>query len=265
MNLLDSRVVLRLRTVPDVLDLAYVYCTKNQRTYQKLAAILLVPCLAICLVARYLLGWHWGFVWLCAVVLGGVAQGAFTLAAGQLLFSKEAPLRPLLGRYFRRLPSYLAALFITRLLIAVGALPFFLLVPSAWVRVVFVHEVSLLETASAGEAFARSGRFVKRQAGAVIGLLVCLLLSHAGFVLVVEALGKGLVEFVLQLGRPFGSLLDDGGSVYALSGFFLAIPYVASARFLKYTDIRTRKEGWDIQLRFKAIEATGEAGPRAAA
>src|SRR5262249_40877626 len=92
-----------------------------------------------------------------------------------------------------------------------------------------------------------------------LGLLCSLLVAQAVFVGVAELIGQGIVEGVLQLGRPFGSLVPDGGSVFALVGFFLSIPYVASARFLKYTDIRTRKEGWDIQLKFTAIQAADQA------
>ena len=57
----------------------------------------------------------------------------------------------------------------------------------------------------------------------------------------------------MQLGRPVGSLFDNGGSTYALLGYFLSVPYVASARFLGYVDSRTRREGWDIQVRFAAL------------
>ena len=58
-----------------------------------------------------------------------------------------------------------------------------------------------------------------------------------------------------QLGKPFGDLWDDGGSAYAIVGFFAALPLVATARFLAYIDGRTRQDGWDIQLRFMAIAA----------
>ena len=70
---------------------------------------------------------------------------------------------------------------------------------------------------------------------------------------------RGLVDSVLQLGRPFGSLFSDGGSVYALVGFFYGIQYAAIARFLKYVDLRTRKEGWDIQIRFLSLVAAQDA------
>ena len=79
-------------------------------------------------------------------------------------------------------------------------------------------------------------------------------------------LGSSIVNTVLQLGEPFGQLLQKGGTPYALAGFFLTVPVIAAARFLAYTDLRTRKEGWDIQLRFMAIaaeaEETGRAGRR---
>ena len=58
------------------------------------------------------------------------------------------------------------------------------------------------------------------------------------------------------MGRPVGSLWSDGGSGFAVIGALLSAPFVASASFLGYIDLRTRKEGWDIQLRFMALADT---------
>ncbi|HJZ85661.1 MAG TPA: hypothetical protein VKN99_10850 [Polyangia bacterium] len=263
MNILDSRVVLRLRTVPDILDLAFRYVAgPGERVFLRLTAAVLVPCFAVCVALRYALGWDWVWVWFLAIALGGIAQGAFTVGAGQLLFSDSVRARDVLARFARRLPSYLVALFLTRLAMALGGFLLFVLLVPAWLRAEFVHEASLLEGASPGQAYARSARFIKRQGGPALGLLCSLLLAQFGFVVAAELLGQGLVEFVLQLGQPLGSLWSDGGSVYALAGFFLSVPYVAAARFLKYTDIRTRKEGWDIQLKFTALQAADEAHRR---
>jgi hypothetical protein len=77
--------------------------------------------------------------------------------------------------------------------------------------------------------------------------------GRLAFVAAADVLGQSLVEFVLQLGRPMGALFQEGGSTYALAGFFLSIPYVSSTRFLAYVDSRTRREGWDIQVRFAAL------------
>jgi hypothetical protein len=68
----------------------------------------------------------------------------------------------------------------------------------------------------------------------------------------------GVVSYLLQAGEPFGSLLQDGGSPYALAGLFLATPLVASARFLSYIDGRTRRDAWDVQVRFLGIKAEAQ-------
>src|SRR5262249_4133402 len=68
----------------------------------------------------------------------------------------------------------------------------------------------------------------------------------------------------LQLGVPAGELWTDGGSGFAVLGALLAVPVVAAVRFLGYVDLRTRKEGWDIQLRFVALAEQSTAGRRRA-
>ena len=67
-----------------------------------------------------------------------------------------------------------------------------------------------------------------------------------------------LFDFVLQVGKPFGSLIDEGGSASSLLGLFLAVPYWATARFLLYVDLRTRRDGWDVQVRFMALASQAE-------
>ena len=110
--------------------------------------------------------------------------------------------------------------------------------------------------ASPVDAITRAARMIARNVVSVVGLLLLLSLAAAGFVFVAEMLvTNGLLDFVLQLGRPFGSLFDEGGSVAALLGLFLAVPYWTTVRFLSYIDLRTRRDGWDVQLRFMAIQA----------
>lgn len=77
------------------------------------------------------------------------------------------------------------------------------------------------------------------------------------FVLGAEVMGQSAFSFVLQFGEPVGNLFDQGGSAFALFGFFVSVPVIACARFLKYIDIRTRREGWDVQLRFVGIANAG--------
>ena len=257
MNLGAAAVVLRPRTLAEVLDLACrLSISLAFGLYARLSAVVLVPVFAGCLALRYEAGWGWPAVWAVAVAGGSVAQGVFTVGVGRLLFAEDVAPARVLRLFGRRLGSYLGALLLARLLLALSCLPFFLGLPFAWTRLVFVHEASLLEGAGPRDALRRSSRFVAGRSMSAFGALLALLLTQAGFVIVAELLGQGLVDQVLQLGRPFGGLFADGGSPYALAGLLLSVPYAATARFLGYVDGRTRSDGWDIQLRFMAITAS---------
>jgi hypothetical protein len=263
-NLGAARLVLRVRSAADVLDLAAPFCLRDWRAVLPLAGLVLLPAFGGCLVARHFAGWGWPAVWTLAVVLGVACQAPFTVAFGELLFRapREVRLGPVLGRSARRLPAHLFARLVYRLIDALGLSVVVLPVFTLSVFLV-VSEVILLEGAGPFAALGRSGRAARGRGAGAFGVgLVTLLLPAVGL-FGGEIVGSTVVSTVLQLGEPFGTLWSDGGSPYALAGFFLTVPLVTSARFLEYVDLRTRKEGWDIQLRFMAIaagEETGKAG-----
>ncbi|APR85859.1 Hypothetical protein A7982_11208 [Minicystis rosea] len=263
MNLGAAAVVLRPRSLAEILDLACrLSCSLALGLYLRLAALVLLPCLALCLALRHVLDWSWYAVWFVAACLGAAAQGVFTIAVGRLLFSEALGAGQVIRLFARRFGSYLWMLVLSRVVL-VGSAAVLIALPVAWPRLLFVHEASLLENAKAGDAIQRAGRFVSGRAAQVFGVLAALLVTQAGFIAIAEFLGHGLVDQVLQLGRPFGALFSKGGSAYALAGFFLSVPYVSTARFLHYIDARTRADGWDVQLRFMAI-ASENAERRAA-
>jgi hypothetical protein len=261
-NLTRTNVVLRPRAIGEVLDLACMVCVSGTLAlYLKLAALLLLPVYAGCLALRYALDWPWLAVWAVAIVYTTIIQGAFTVAAGRYLFAETLTLREVLSTFRRRLGAYLGALFISRLYLAVTIF----VLPLVWMRLLFVHEASLLEMAGANTAVKRSSRFVYGDGARAFQMLLVLVLAQLGFVVVAELLGDGIVDTVLQLGQPFEVLWKNGGSAYALLGFFASIPFFATARFLLYIDRRTRIDGWDIQLRFMAIAASERQPGRLAA
>ena len=259
MNLNAARVELRVRSATDVLDLAAPLALRSWRVFAPLAAAVLLPAFAACLVVHYRFAWRWPAVWVLAVVLGAFTQVPFTLACGELLFAapRDVRVRPLLRRSLSRLPAFLVSYLLTRLAHVAGLMVLVLpLFTASWFFV--VPEVLLLEKATPFGALGRSMRAVRGRGGAAFGVTVALLLLAVAGVVAGEVLGSSIVGTVLQLGEPFGRLWQQGGTVYALAGFFLTVPLIASARFLAYTDLRTRKEGWDIQLRFMAIAAEAE-------
>jgi hypothetical protein len=264
MNLARANVVLRPRTVGEVLDLACMVCVSGTLgLYARLAAWVLLPGYAGCLALRYALGWHWSLVWLTAIAVGMLVQGVFTVAAGRFLFAESLTVREVLAAFRRRFAAYLGTLLISRFFLA-ASLFFPFVLPFAWMRSLFVHEASLLEMAGAGAAVKRASRFVQGDGARAFQMLLVLFLAQIGFVVVAEFLGDGVVDTVLQLGDPFESLWQDFISAYSLLGFFASIPFIATARFLLYIDRRTRIDGWDIQLRFMAITANEQPGRLAA-
>jgi hypothetical protein len=262
-NLDRCRVVLRPRSVSEVLDLALrVLFGTDPGLYLRLAGWFLLPCLAICLLLRHAAGWEWGPVWAVALVLGSAVQGVFTVAAGRLVFTEHLAPGEVARHCWRRFGAYVGAWLLSRALLALGAALAMFVIPPLWIwtRLAYVHEASLLEEASPGEAIKRASRFVASRGSSTLLLVSWFVVAHLAVIGMFEAIGNfGLLEFVLQLGRPFGSL-EDGGSPFALAGYFASIPYVATGRFLAYVDQRTRLDGWDIQLRFFAIAAR-EQGP----
>jgi hypothetical protein len=240
------------------MDLAfrYVLGADGRITYGWLALATLLPSFGVTAWARFGLGWSWWGVWALALALGTFLSGVFTVAAGRMLFDRAATPRAILGAYAGRLPTYLAAMIASRGLTLLG---WFLMVPGllAWMRFAFVSEAVLLEQVPARRALARSSWLSTVGADDVLGALVSGLLMSLAIVLGIETLCLAIAEDVLQLHVDGSRLLEDGGSYFALLGYFLSLPWAATSRFLSYIDGRTRQDGWDVQVRMMALD-TGE-------
>jgi len=89
-----------------------------------------------------------------------------------------------------------------------------------------------------------------------VGIAVMGAASRWGFIvwfgLVGEATGQAMVGFILQLGEPFGALMYGDVTPYLLLGLLVSQPVHAVYRLLLYVDVRTRLEGWDLQVGLRA-------------
>lgn len=259
MNLQQARIALRPRKTAETFDLALRWTVGvGRRLYLVLTGLLLLPASLLCYGLRAFGAWEWFEIWLLAVGLAMVLQGPFTIAASRLMFEPHVTARAVLGQFARRFGAYFVGLVATRVVQALGLLVV-LAVPWTWAYGAFVHEAILLEGQSGVGGVQRSGKFVAGQYSTVIWLGVGLLSAFCVFVVAADQVGAVLVDFVLQLGRPFGDLLEEGGSLGALLGFFGAVPFVASARFLQYIDARTRRDGWDLQFAFLSLVVAQQA------
>jgi hypothetical protein len=259
MNLAEARIVLRPRFRLESIDLGFRYVFgQARRPMAVLALLTLLPAFLVTSSVRWALQWSWWSVWVIALTLGSLASGVFTMAAGRLLFERTVAVRGLLIAFARRLPTYMAALFTARLLTLLGAS---LVIPGlfAWIRYSYVAEAVLLEQVPVRRALSRSGWLSRSGSDDVLGTIAALVLVSFVIVLGVERIGISIVEDVLAIPLPSSDLLSDGGSYFALAGYFISVPWAATSRFLSYIDGRTRQDGWDVQVRLMALEATGTA------
>jgi hypothetical protein len=252
-NLLEARVVLRPRSLSDILDLAAPFCAVNPRVMLPLALVTSALGGALAVLARGL-GWAWPVVWLLVATYTSLSKGLFTQAAGELLFRPPAEVSPggVAARFLRQLPRYLMARALQALLLLLSALAV-LPLPVVAARLLFVGEAVLLESGSPMAALSRSRSLVRWRSWPGFALALACVFAPVFLAAAADVAGDAVVNLVFEMGRPLGSLWTSGGSGFAVLGVLLSAPLVASASFLGYVDLRTRKEGWDIQLRFMAL------------
>lgn len=255
LDVMHARVAFRNRAFIDVMDLALRFLVVHGRLYAKVSLIALTPCIALTLLAEW--AWGWTGAWVVAVVLAFVAQVPFTVLASRLVFQEKVSTRAVIRAAAREVPR----IFMMRLgwALAVGAGTLLLILPGVWVASIFlfVDEVMILERSPLGPAFGRSNRIASSGLGdAIIGVLMVVLVPALA-VLLADVGGRAFIGELLQF-RPPVPAWTAGGSVLAILGFFVIIPYVTTARFFTYLNMRTRAEGWDIQTRFAAIAARSQ-------
>ncbi len=251
MNVLTTRVVLRERTLAEVFDLAFRFvAVRGGRKYLRLWLVSCVPPLLMCVEwRRQQLDWVW--VWAFACVGFVAAQIPFTLAASRLLLGDELPLRSLIAPSIKAIPGQLLMHALALMAIALSSL---LIVPMPFVaaRFLYLPEISLLEGSGLMRAYERGSRITKHRLAQALETGLLLLTVWAAFVLGAEVTGRAIQTDLLSFPPPVDAL-DNGGSWFALVGFFAAVPFLATARFLAYIDGRTRREAWDVQLRFTEL------------
>lgn len=256
MNVLSTKVALRERTLAEVFDLSFRFvAARGGKKYLRLWLYSCFPMLALCCWLRWLkLDWPW--VWAAAAAGFVVAQIPFTLAASRLLLEDELALGAVVKASLRKIPGQLFSHAVASVLL-VGSGLVIIPVPFLAARLLFLPEVTLLEGSSFVRALERGGRMSRTRMSETLQTCLLLLVVWAFFIVGTDALGRALQVDVLGF-PPSADSLVDGGSWYALLGFFVAVPVLATARFLAYIDGRTRREAWDVQLRFTDVAEVAE-------
>lgn len=220
-----------------------------------LTAITVLPSLGAC----WLVAWFTGFspaVALLALGLAPVVHAPFTLLGGRLLFGDVSALESLWATL--RLLPFVAVVCVVDAALSVSVC--FGLGLLAWPGLVYLPETLLLERVGFGRAVQRSARLASGQVGVAIMAVAARWGLAVWGALVAELSGQLLVGFVLQLGTPFGQLMEGTLTPFVLAGILLSHPLYALFRLLLYVDVRTRMEGWDLQVGLRALglSASGE-------
>jgi len=176
----------------------------------------------------------------------------FAVLTGRLLFAERFPVREVVVDLLRHLPQLAWAWFVQGFVWVIGAATCgagWLVMHATWL---FVEETALLERVGVGRTLRRSFRLASAHPGAALAGTLGRLAITVWFAVVGEAAGHAIVSTVLQLGAPFGSATAGMVTPYMVLGILLAQPVFAIYRLLLYVDVRTRVEGWDLQVRLRA-------------
>lgn len=258
----EARIVLRPRTLDETFDLALAYVRVHHRDLRRCFVAALVAALAPAAAAWLLLPDAPGIAGVLLILGVGVAERAVTVFAGRHLFGNPISVWAAWRQVLRRLPfnlAVVAGVYLPVLVMAAVAFEDDAWVGGGVVLGVFwpfllashahVSEVAHLEHLSAGRATQRARSLVAYRFGRALGLLITGAAVRAGAAAVTVSLGTFVVGWVLQ----FGALAELGRIPLAVLGLGLSGPFMAMVRFFDYIDARTRREGWDIQVRFNAV------------
>jgi hypothetical protein len=262
MDLSRTRLVLRERAVIDVLDLALRFLVEHGRVFARTGALVLPPLF----IASVAIGRAWGALaaWGFSLFTATFAAAPFTVLASRLVFEDDVRALAATMEGVRRGPRLLLLRIVTFVGGALGLMLFTF--PGLWFLslMLFVVEVAVLERAEAMAAISRSASIVRRESGEALVALGLLWLLQLVACIAADGGGRAIIAVLLESTSP-EPMWTAGWSVLSLLGFWLFVPYAATARFFVYLDVRTRSEGWDIQTRFVALASRALPDTRSAA
>jgi hypothetical protein len=245
------RVVLRPRGPFEVFDLGYRFMRERFWPLARMGVVVLLPPWLALSVAAW---WFEGnlLVLVPAILIGPVLQAPFTLLAGRLLFNEKVRVREVLWDVVRQTPALLGTWAVAILGWTLAAFTCFVGLPWVQGALLYLSETALLERVGPQRGLRRTLRLAAGQfGGTAVGLLAKWLLV-IWFGLMGEAVGQAVVGFILQLGAPLGSLMTLQATPWLLGGVLVSQPIYAVYRLFLYVDVRTRVEGWDLQVGLRA-------------
>lgn len=259
----DPRIVLRPRALDETLDLALAYMRASPREFSRLFLLLTGPASAVLIGLSVALELRTTQRLCAAIILSPFLERVVTVYAGKHIFRNDPQIGAAIEGSLARLPlTFLSATMIAIPWVPMlvtnfdepGWIGFAALLGSFWPLVlaswVYLGEVVHLEGLDLSRAMKRARVLIAFRFARALGLVIM-----SGIVRLLAAGGAELTtEFGLGFVLQFGDVSEAIGGYPAIVGYLFAGSYIALARMFDYVDARTRREGWDIQVRFHAIE-----------
>lgn len=264
MNLEELSVTVRSRTLPELFDLALQMCRRHALNLTLLTIIGAVPCAAL---DWLLLSGTSDDTWLpltwlvvLLVVEAPLATAPITAYLGEAMFNHRPTVRGALATVVRRWWPLLAIAVMRGSLPALSVLLFSSVAhgfPGLALLVVLmffpahVVEVVLLERQPLRPSLRRANQLMSSWRSEAVSHLAVATVVVVGGCLIAAHAGANLINLL------FWKWLDGGDwrlwfhpGVNWLPGLlpWPFITYLAVVRFLAYIDLRTRREGWEIEL-----------------
>jgi hypothetical protein len=181
-----------------------------------------------------------------------IAMAPLTIVLGGLMFGSRPGPRQVVSTILRQLGPMLIYQGLLRGVL-VGSVVLAWLVP---VRFAFLNEVVLLERGRWWKVWSRCGDLASGRGGELFGQWLSQVSFGSMFVLafwVASARVAGVFEGELTW---VDSGLDLVFNAWAIVGVWVALAFFAVVRFLTYIDQRIRLEGWEVELRLRAVGRT---------
>jgi hypothetical protein len=201
---------------------------------------------------------HPAWVWLVVPLLAPLFSPPLVTTIGHLVFTPQVTFGTVAAQTLRRFFPFALLFLVNRVLVLVGlcllVVPGLFLWRSSW----FLGPIALLEGSPLGASFRRGRRFASGFHGHVVGHAVsaALLLGYlTGAVF-------SLLHFLNTkiFGLSFAALtqltlFEEYYHWLGLAAFAVVAPFITLVWFFVYLDVRTRKEGWDLEIAFRAQAA----------
>ena len=191
-----------------------------------------------------------------AMVWFTVIDGVMTVAASERYLGREVDVMGALRQASQRVGALLYASTMKWVAIIIGTV--FLIVPGLYflARFFAASQVVVLEGVGGSRALARASELSDGLKGHILKTLFLVLIIYFGL-----QIGWSIVLAMLLGSQPTEGVVMIAQQLLGFVFTILVYPFVSIAQTLLYYDARIRREGYDIELMARELDAAGSGQP----